>query len=195
MKNQISKIVLLAFLLVPLTIYSQVRFGVRGTVQRTNVSEIHGESVGRTAGSLGVLAQIPLGYDNQFFIQPEIVYSLQGEKDDNHWAQPAKYYQNYINIPVYFRAYFSEADSEFFGELGPQIGFLVSQKDKDIEKKYYGSNPKNFDVSIGAGIGYSINRKFEFGIRYNYGLIDIYPKYYAQERTSNLALAISYIFN
>lgn len=188
----------LLLLLIPILSYSQLRFGVRGTLQNTSISEIHINSSNRYAGSIGVLAQIPLDVYNRFFIQPEISYSLQGEKDKfdmyGHKTH-AKFFQNYINIPVYFRAYFSESESEFFSEIGPQIGILVYQKDKELEKKRYGSNPKNLDASVGIGFGYSINRKSEFFIRYNYGLIDIYDKFYKRQNTSIIALGFAYIFD
>jgi hypothetical protein len=188
----------LIFLLIPILSYSQIRFGLRGSLQNSNVSKIHKESSSRIAGSVGVLAQIQLDDYNRFFIQPEISYSLQGEKDKVKLSgntTKAKFYQNYINIPVYFRAYFSESESEFFTEIGPQLGLLISQKDKELEKKRYGSNPKNFDASISIGLGYSIIRKSEFFIRYNYGFMDIYDKLHEQQNTSVVSFGFAYIFD
>ena len=189
----------LLFLVAPVLSCSQMRLGVRGTIHSSNISKVHKESSNRIAGSVGVLAQIKLDYYNQFFIQPEISYSLQGEKDkiktsDNQKID-SKFYQNYINIHIYFRAYFSGDDRDFFGEIGPQIGVLIYQKDKEKEKMQYGSNPKNLDFSIGAGVGYSINRKSEFFLRYNYGLVDIYNKYCNKQDTSVIALGFAYIFD
>lgn len=188
----------LLLLLIPILSYSQLRFGVRGTLQNTSISEIHINSNNRYAGSIGVLAQIPLDVYNRFYIQPEISYSLQGEKDKfdmyGHKTN-AKFFQNYINIPIYFRAYLSESESEFFAEVGPQLGILISQKDKDLEKKRYGSNPKNLDTSISVGLGYSIVRKSEIFVRYNYGFMDIYDKFYQKQNTSVIALGFAYIFD
>lgn len=188
----------LLLLLIPILSYSQVRFGVRGTLQNTSVSNIHKESSSRNAASIGVLAQIQLDYYNRFIIQPEISYSMQGEKDKVKMSgnqTKAKFFQNYINIPIYFRAYLSESESEFFAEVGPQLGILISQKDKDLEKKRYGSNPKNLDTSISVGLGYSIVRKSEIFIRYNYGFMDIYDKFYQKQNTSVIALGFAYIFD
>lgn len=193
MKNLFRKEVLLT-LLFPVITYSQVRLGIKGSVHRSNISEIHKESEGRISGSFGAFCQIPLDNNNQFFFQPEVIYSLEGEKD-KHTSHVIKYFQNYLNIPLMLRAYFSEADSEFFGEIGPQIGFLVSQKNKDLDILYYNDKPKNINLSIGFGIGYSILRNFEFSIRYNYGLIDVYKDYPKQERTSVLGASLAYIFN
>lgn len=194
MKRKIRKIIILTLLFYPFITYSQVRWGIKGSVHRSNISEIHKESEGRIAGSLGGFAQIPIARDNQFFLHPEVTYSLQGEKDtrDNLGA---KYFQNYINVSMMLRAYFSEADSEFFGELGPQVGFLVYQKNKDMDIQEYGDKPKSMDISIGAGIGYSILRRYEFSVRYNYGLVDVYKNYPKQERTSILSTTFAYIFD
>ncbi|MGM5629657.1 porin family protein [Apibacter raozihei] len=198
MKTQIYKaLFIIVFLaLLPSHLCSQVRFGIRGSVHRTNISKVHWESVGRTAGSLGGVIQIPLGYDNQFFFQPEVLYSLEGEKDDgdSHGILMRQdYFQNYVNIPLMFRAYFSESDNEFFGELGPQIGILVYEKSKKEDRLNY-SKPESLNLSIGAGIGYSFLRKYEISIRYNYGLTDVYKKYPEQQRTSNLGVALTYMF-
>lgn len=198
MKRKIRKIIILTLLSCPFITYSQVRLGIKGSVHRSNISEIHRESEGRTAGSLGAFAQIPITRDNQFFLHPEITYSLQGEKDTRDKQDNpinTKYFQNYINVSMMLRAYFSEADSEFFGELGPQVGFLVYQKNKKMDIQEYGDKPKSLDVSIGAGIGYSILRRYEFSVRYNYGLVDVYKNYHSQERTSLLSATFAYIFD
>lgn len=188
----------LLFLLIPILSYPQIRFGITGTLQNSGVTKIHNKSSSRYAGSIGALAQIQLDNYYRFFIQPEVSYSLQGEKDKiklSGKSTKAKFFQNYINIPVYFRAYFSEAESEFFSEIGPQLGILIYQKDKKLEKERYGSNPKNLDASISIGFGYSIFRKSEFFIRYNYGFIDIYDKFYRQQNTSVVAFGFAYIFD
>ncbi|MDR1877517.1 MAG: PorT family protein [Flavobacteriaceae bacterium] len=194
-------IIFVVFLLLSAISYSQhVKFGVRGTAQRTNVSRIHRESEGRMAGSLGVLVQIPVGWwnDYQFFIQPEVSYSLQGEYDQgNTWGyrRDGIYFQDYINIPIFFRTYASEADSEFFVELGPQLSFLVYEKQREKETREYNVHPKKVDLSIGVGVGYSFLRRYEIFARYNYGMIDAYKGYYSQQRTSNLAVGLAYMFN
>ncbi|TWP22932.1 PorT family protein [Apibacter muscae] len=192
MKNYFSKVVFLLLLLFITRLHSQeqISIGIRGTVHTSNVSEIHVDSKALIGGSLGGSVKFPLGYDNQFYINAELAYSMQGEKDGS-----IKYAQNYVNIPIYFRAYFSEADSEFFGEIGPQIGILVSQKNKELDEAYYGDKPQTLDLSIGAGMGYSFSRKFEIFARYNYGLTDVYKKYQGQQRTSILGFGVTYYFN
>jgi hypothetical protein len=65
-----------------------------------------------------------------FYLQPEIEYLGAGENGQNS----AVYAGNYISVPIYFKAYFSEAESEFFGQLGPRFGFLMNQSIKNPSK-------------------------------------------------------------
>jgi hypothetical protein len=52
-----------------------------------------------------------------FYLQPGVEYLGAGENGDNG----TKYGGNYLSVPIYFKAYFSEAESEFFGQLGPDL--------------------------------------------------------------------------
>ena len=72
--------------------------------------------------SAGGLALIPIGTANQFFLQPEVLFYGAGETgkdsdfkngDRNANGYNAVYANNYISVPVYFKAYFSEAPFEF----------------------------------------------------------------------------------
>lgn len=182
---------LILLILTAFTLNAQLRYGVRGNLQFTNVSDIHGTSKTRTAAAAGLVFQIPIGNEDQYYFNPEILYSLQGERDSQELTKNVKYFQNYINIPLMFRAFFSEDPSEFFAEIGPQISFLVHEKNKEIDY----AKLESFDYSIGFGIGYSFDRKYEFSARYNFGLKDAYPDYKGQNRTSNLQFSFAYIFN
>ena len=58
-----------------------------------------------------------------YAIQSEIFYSIQGSKADND-----KVSLSYINIPIMVQRYI--ASSGFYIETGPQLGFLLSAKEK-----------------------------------------------------------------
>ena len=200
MRHFINKIILGICMTFPLIAFSQVRYGVKGSFTYTNVSIIHWESQSRKAFAIGGFAQIPLTNDELFYFQPELIYSLQGEKDKGQshgQAIPVNvdYFQNYINIPLMFRAYFSEAESEFFAEIGPELGFLVYQKNKDLDIKNYYAKPSTFNLSVGLGAGFSLLRKYEISARYNYGMTDTYKDYKGQNRTSVATITLAYIFN
>ena len=185
-------IYVVTFILSFSTLKSQVQFGVKGSLQFTNVRNVHKNSETRAfAPAVGLFAQIPLNdYNDNWFFKPEIVYSEQGEKDGKEMN--VKFYQTYINVPLMIKFYFSDFffppccrgrdTHEFFIEAGPQLGYLISQKNKLLDKKWYGGVSK-LDISAGVGGGISFLRKHEIGVRYNFGLNDIYKNnnYYSKD--------------
>ena len=200
-------IYVVTFILSFSTLKSQVQFGVKGSLQFTNVRNVHKNSETRAfAPAVGLFAQIPLNdYNDNWFFKPEIVYSEQGEKDGKDMN--VKFYQTYINVPLMIKFYFSDFffppccrgrdTHEFFIEAGPQLGYLISQKNKLLDKKWYGGVSK-LDISAGVGGGISFLRKHEIGVRYNFGLNDIYKNnnYYSKDgkwlkihNTSNIGVS------
>ena len=205
--SKMHKLVIPILLLVSMYVNSQIRYGAKGNLQFTNVTEVHEESDTRAFGiGIGLFAQMPLNdRNNRFFFRPEIIYSQQGE--DNGDPYNVKYYQSYINVPFMFKYYFPDflffprsrcncpgkLSHEFFVEAGPQVGFLIQEKNKEFDDKYYGGATK-VDFSVGVGVGYSIRRRIELSVRYNYGVTDTYSNYPRLNSTSNLAFTFSYFF-
>lgn len=164
------------------------RFGVTGGYNFSRVSNAHNPSGPMHTGQGGLMALIPIdGYD-MFYIQPEIVYYGAGEtgKDKEAVGKPgydAIYANNYISVPLYFKAYFSENETEFFGLLGPRFNFLISQKVENpsiqaytIEGDQYANGKANgFEVGVGGGVGFSYKRKLEISGRYDVGISNTYP--------------------
>ncbi|MGV2449999.1 UNVERIFIED_CONTAM: porin family protein [Ralstonia mannitolilytica] len=173
----------------------QTRFGITGGLNYSRVSKAHNPSGARYTFQGGGLAMIPMGKTNQFFIQPEVLYYGAGETGKHKDAKgkdgyDAVYANNYLSIPLYFKGYFSESESEFFGLIGPRFNFLVNQNVKDAPagRPYY--NPdvtdpkqpvgvngkaKSFNWGVGLGVGYSYKRQVELVLRYDLGLSDTYP--------------------
>lgn len=191
---------------------SQVQYGVKGSLQFTNVRNIHRHSETRIfAPAIGLFAQIPFNdFNDVWFFKPEIVYSEQGEKDGKEMN--TKFFQSYINVPLMVKYYFGDfifppccrgkETHELFIEVGPQLGYLIKEKNKGRDKRWYGGASK-FDISAGLGGGVSFLRKHEVGLRYNFGLNDIYKdnngyskhgKWYKSHNTSNLAISYFYFF-
>ena len=79
----------------------------------------------------------------------------------------------------YFKAYFSEAESEFFGQLGPRFGFAMSQNIKNPSKAIYAEDQYGktaaFDFALSGGLGFSYKRKWEIFARFDYGFTDTLP--------------------
>ena len=99
--------------------FSSTRFGLTAGPTYSRVQKARNPSSARVSFYGGFLALVPIGGDDMFYLQPEIEYLGAGENGQNS----AVYASNYISVPIYFKAYFSEAESEFFGQLGPRFGF------------------------------------------------------------------------
>jgi hypothetical protein len=153
-------------------------FGFKGGL---NVAFIGGDNSdgvsARTGVHLGVMGEYSIS--NKFSIQPELVYSQQGAKQDVVFINQgmtigtaeleARY--NYMNLPILAKYYITE---NFSVEAGPQIGILISAEQEgggvtaDAD-----SIVKNIDLSAGIGLSYKLNSGLNFSARYNAGLSDI----------------------
>ncbi len=192
---------------------SSTRFGVTAGANYSRVKNVHNPSGARYTFQGGVLALIPIGTASQFYLQPEVVYYGAGEsgKDKDAKGKPgydAMYANNYISVPVSFKGYFSEAESEFFGLIGPRFNFLIDQKVKNEPRTIYRKDQfgkaKSMNFAVGVGLGYSYKRQLELAVKYDLGLSDTYPKLDESDIDPNSAkkkseqvfsLSLSYIFN
>lgn len=99
-------------------------------------------------------------------LQPELLFSGQGAKSGSN-----KYTLNYITVPVLVRY---NVNSLLSFHAGPQMGFLMSAKEKiasttsDVKDDF-----KSTDVSIAAGVGIDLPMKLNFSFRFVKGLSDI----------------------
>lgn len=191
----------LFFLLFSTYLEAQVRFGGRAGVSITNLTSAHSTSKSRTGFQVGVVGLIPIGFNDQFYFQPEISYSAQGEYNVHPHQDgdiDQKTFADFIHIPLNMKAYLSQADSEFFATFGPYLGFKISDQ---IEKFDFATEPDDekfsfFDFGLGLGIGYSFNRELEISVRYAYGFVDQVENDAADAKnhTSILNFGVSYIF-
>ena len=135
--------------------FSSTRFGLIAGPTYSRIQNAHNPSSSRISFYGGALAIIPIGGDDMFYLQPQVEYLSAGEKGDAETV----YANNYLSVPVYFKAYFSEAESEFFGQLGPRFGFLLSQKVENPSRSIYNveefGKAAAFDLAISAGLGFS----------------------------------------
>lgn len=192
--------------------FSSTRFGVTAGGNYSRVKNAHNPSGARFAFQGGVLALIPMGGSNQFYLQPEVVYYGAGESGKDKDAKGVKgydavYANNYISVPVSFKGYFSEAESEFFGLIGPRFNFLLDQKVKNESREIYRTDQlgkaSSFNLAIGAGLGYSYKRQLELALKYDFGLSNTYPNLDESKLDPNsakkkseqvISLSLSYIF-
>jgi hypothetical protein len=198
--------------------FSSTRFGITAGGNYSRVKNAHNPSGPRFTVQGGVLALIPIGKENQFFLQPEVVFFGAGEtgKDKDAKDYPgynAVYANNYLSVPISFKGYFSEAESEFFGLIGPRFNFLLSQNVKNAPQIYYTADQidpnypnvngkaSKFNFGIGLGLGYSYKRQLELTARYDLGVSNTYPGLDHEPKGTDkgkseqvLSLSLNYIF-
>ena len=142
-----------------------------------NVASINGDDMGDTQPRLGFVGGgfAELCIDDYTSIQPEIQYSQQGVKYSNRNGYDGTIKLDYINVPVMVEF---KATKEFVVEAGPQVGFLLSAKDKYESPTDSGINDikddmKNIDFGANFGLSYDQQNGWLFGVRYNLGLANI----------------------
>ena len=143
-----------------------IKLGIKGGLNISNLMGDVEDVAIRTSIHAGLVAEIIVS-DN-FSIQPELLYSGQGASDTSEGGGRLKL--DYITLPVL--AKFPIAKSLSL-ETGPQIGFLISAKNKTNESNEKIPNVKTIDFGLNAGLNYELNNGVFFQARYNLGLTDI----------------------
>jgi Outer membrane protein beta-barrel domain len=146
-----------AVIMFGLTNAQEVKFGVKGGLNLSKVTNSSGGS-SLVGSNIGGFAEIKL--NEKFAIQPELLYSGQGVKDQDF----GDFRMNYINVPVMAKYFIAEA---FNIEAGPQIGFLVSAKMLGIDAK---DGFKTLDFGMNLGAGYDFSKNLGINLRYCMGI-------------------------
>ena len=168
----------------PMTV--KTRFGLRGGV---NLADLNAKNVSNTATfteaesktsfNAGVFANIPIS--EMFRFQPEIAFSSQGGKLHGPSASGTgpTYEQDlhYLTLPLNFQLMTSKG---FFIQTGPQLGFLVSAKTKNVSGTTAvsndGDNKDDFDkldFAWSGGVGYLSRIGLGIDLRYNIGIANV----------------------
>ncbi|MFC4162514.1 porin family protein [Epilithonimonas zeae] len=164
--------------------FRSTEFGLVAGGTYSRVRNAHNPSGARISVLGGVTAQVPIGISEQYYIQAEALYVGAGEGGDRKYEdakgwEHAVYANNYLSVPINFKVYFSEAESEFYGLMGPRFNFLVNQKIKNSAKVSYETDSygkaNSFNLGLGAGVGFSYKRQLEIALKYDIGLSDAYP--------------------
>ena len=129
----------------------------------------------KTSAHGGVFMNAPFG-TGSFAIQPELLYSRQGSKMKQTTTvgtitQTVSYDQdmNYITLPIMLQW---KSTGGVFVETGPQPALLIQaqQDGPGSTKTGNKSSFDKFDLSWGAGLGYTTKVGLGIGARYVYGL-------------------------
>ncbi|MBC9914219.1 porin family protein [Chitinophaga varians] len=171
-----------------------VKFGVKGGL---NLAKITNESSAKTRASFYAGGLVNIALDENWAIQPELLYSGQGAKLKSSYlggliTTEGTLKTDYINIPVMVQYSIVPA---FYLEAGPQLGILAGAKVKggsvSVDVK---DQMKTVDFGIGVGFGY----KFDMGLgvsgRYNFGLTNIYDADKVTNKNSVAQIGLFYMF-
>jgi hypothetical protein len=142
-----------------------IKLGIKGGL---NVSNLMGdvEDLGiRTSVHIGVLAEIIVS--DKFSIQPELLYSGQGATYVGSVPGFSRYKLNYVTLPVL--AKFPVLKGLYL-ETGPQVGFLISAKNKTNDSNAKIEGIKTIDFGLNAGLNYEFKNGVFIQGRYNLGL-------------------------
>jgi len=150
--------------------YPHAEFGLKGGV---NIANLHIQNTSnpdtRISFNAGALAHIH--FTEYFAVQPEILFSGQGYRQDVGGTVTNKYNLNYINLPVLAQFMFGDG---FRLETGPQLGILAAAHQKagktstDVKDSF-----KPADFAWAFGLGYVTHSGFGVDARYNLGLSNI----------------------
>ena len=170
----------------------------------TGDADLYGDVSSKIGFQVGGFAEIKIS--DKFAIQPELLYSAQGAKSKNSELGGTSIYKStiklaYLNIPLMAKYY---VDEGFSLEAGPQLGFLLSAEDEEIEI-FEGestttttdikdaSNSTDFAFNVGAG--YDVAENINLGLRYSIGLSNIVKDSGPiSVSNSNFAFAVWYKF-
>jgi hypothetical protein len=144
---------------------NEAQYGLKAGI---NFSELWGgdalpESDRKVGYSFGIYASYKIA--KEWKIQPEVIWSLQGENS----KESGRYKISYINIPIMFKW----KSKKFYTEFGPQLGLLTINTAKSVPDDLRIENFETFELSLNAGLGYEIFEDWSIGVRYVQGVTNI----------------------
>lgn len=153
-----------AFMLCATVSQAQIKFGAKAGLNISNVDfEFEGLSFSpdsKTSFHVGAMAKYQI--NEQFGIQPEIVYSSEGAEIEDSDFDLA-----FINVPILL----TYNPTEIFNiHAGPQFGILTSA---ELDGEDVKDDLTSLNLSLGFGAAVELPNGFTGGVRYNLGLSDL----------------------
>ncbi|MDQ6610447.1 MAG: PorT family protein [Bacteroidota bacterium] len=185
-KISISVIMLFA----TISMFAQTpKYGIKAGLNLSKLTQTNADW--RTGFNAGFLAHVHI--TPSFSLQPEVMYSSQGAKYPNNPDLKRKL--DYIDIPLLLQYNF---DNGFRLQGGPQVGFLISAKDKlgDVTLNTVSTNNFNaVDFSIPLGLSYLGYSGLGVDARYNLGITNVIKGTTVNVRNSVLQFGLFYLFD
>ncbi|MDO7854021.1 porin family protein [Hymenobacter convexus] len=178
------------------TASAQATIGVKAGVNLSNVSgDGSGDAKNIVGFNAGLMADI--SFSDLLSFHPELLYSQKGAKLESGNIK-LQQRTGYLDVPLLLRV---KADGLFF-EAGPQVGFLINQKNEYTNYPFLGTGSntstdgtRKVDIGYIAGLGYRLEQGLEFGVRYNGGISDLSdPSGGAKTRNSVFQFQVGYSF-
>ncbi|MDT8402521.1 MAG: porin family protein [Bacteroidales bacterium] len=157
----------------------KVNLGIKAGINLYTISSEGNTVYDQITGfHLGLIGHIHL--ENQWAVQPELVYSSQGGKSGGSEEK-----LDYLNVPVLLQYMF---DNGFRLQAGPQLGLLVRADNKN--------DLNSIDLGMGMGVSYVVpSTGFGLDARYNHGLSNINKNDAAKLYNRGVQLGVFYIFH
>ena len=175
---------------------AQIDLGVKGGLNFPTLSGDSRQLIGdqtkfRTDFYVGGYANYKV--TDQISFQPELLYSKQGAGIKNSGNSNTKIVTQNINIPLMGRY---EIMAGLNVEFGPQLGFLVSAKEKyelgKEDRKFKATDSfKTFDFGLNFGAGYKVTDELEINARFTKGLSNI-NNYFPEGINDNYKITNTY---
>ena len=147
-----------------------VQFGIKGGLNLDNIeTDLYKNRDARISFHAGLLAHIHI--NEHLAVQPELMYSAQGFKQEISSNLEMDFITDYINLPVLIQY----MNSGFRVETGPQVGFLVNAK-QELSDGTEGDTKdylKKTDFSWLFGLSYISDAGIGISARYVLGITNI----------------------
>lgn len=179
------------FLTASVTLAQHANIGIKGGINAYTLNAENSNADRKIGYHIGLLGHFHIS--NNFALQPELVYSVQGAKYSIAGTE-AKLNLNYINVPLLFQYMF---DNGFRLQAGPQLGLLVSAKNEinnnntDVKSDF-----EKVDLGLSVGVSY-VNPASNLGVdlRYNPGFTNINKTSPNNAFNNGFQAGIFYLFN
>lgn len=165
-----KKVILsLTLLLFSVTAFSQASFGLKvgGMVaSRIGSGLDYNLKIAKVSYLAGAFYGVFL--TEQLGLQLELLYANKGRGEARQLL--IREDLHYLNLPIMLQYVI---DQRFGVEFGPEIGYLIGQK----QIFTFGTQPpspflRDLDIAINLGVNYELTEKIFLSLRYNFGIYD-----------------------
>ena len=186
MKFYLISIITIMVLLASTATAQHTNIGIKGGLNSYNIETNNGSGFDSMIGlHAGLLGHIHL--NDQFGLQPEVYYSMQGAKSGNSEIK-----LDYINVPLLLQYMF---DNGFRIQAGPQLGLLLNAKAENDSSVNIKDEFKSLDLGLSVGASYvHVSTGFGIDARYNLGLTDISESSLVESTNRGFQVGVFYLF-